>query len=366
MTITIDGTEVLCSNDFTINQEMLNTPSVILNNVYPKSWETDKDYTTNFYHPEDYSQCLIKDDNNNLLFCGLVKNSGQISLNPRYPHFSTLQILDYKDFLSQGETLDVVIADKTILEAINQVIDIIAPYGFELGTVSILNENDIIGAYSTKDKTAYDVFNYIADITQSRWTTRVTGVGKVAIDFYDPTLMPQGTAIDYTTTWFKNNLIDDISYNYGTWDYRNKQVMTSRQVYGSIPQSQSIQYDGYATQIMTEFPIGSITSIYVNGVGRPFSTNDEKNIGLTADFYYTPGNNYFERNMFINVGSEIIITYTPLVEGRQVVTNSNEISRVATATGVKGIVARYENRNDAITSEELQKIGQSYIKYKGL
>lgn len=366
MTITIDGTEVVCSNDFTINQEMLNTPSVILNNVYPKTWEIDKDYTSRFYHPEDYSQCLIKDDNNNLLFCGLVKNSGQISLNPRYPHFSTLQILDYKDFLSQGETLDVVIADKTILEAINQVIDIIAPYGFELGTVSILNEDDIIGAYSTKDKTAYDVFNYIADITQSRWTTRVTGVGKVAIDFYDPTLMPQGTAIDYTTTWFKNNLIDDISYNYGTWDYRNKQVMTSRQVYGSIPQSQSIQYDGYATQIMTEFPIGSITSIYVNGVGRPFSTNDEKNIGLTADFYYTPGNNYFERNMFINVGSEIIITYTPLVEGRQVVTNSNEISRVATATGVKGIVARYENRNDAITSEELQKIGQSYIKYKGV
>ena len=366
MTITIDGIEVLCSNDFTINQEMLNTPSVILNNVYPKSWETDKDYTSRFYHPEDYSQCLIKDENNNLLFCGVVKNSGQISLNPRYPHYSTLQILDYKTFLSEGETLDIVIADKTILEAINQIIDIIAPYGFELGTVSILNENDIIGAYSTKDKTAYDVFNYIADITQSRWTTRVTGVGKVAIDFYDPTLMTQGTAIDYTTKWFKDNLIDDISYNYGTWDYRNKQVMTSRQVYGSIPQSQIIRYDGYAEQLMTEFPIGSITSIYVNGVGRPFSTNDEKNIGLTADFYYTPGNNYFEKSMSISVGSEIVITYTPLVEGRQVVTNSSEIRRVASATGVKGVVARYENRNDAITSDELQKIGQSYIKYKGV
>ena len=61
MRITIDGQEVVCSNDFTIKQEMLNTPSVILNNVYPKSWETDKDYTTNFYHPEDYSQCLIYD-----------------------------------------------------------------------------------------------------------------------------------------------------------------------------------------------------------------------------------------------------------------------------------------------------------------
>ena len=365
MTITIDGVEVVCSNDFSINQDILNTPSVILNNVYPKSWETDKDYTSRFYHPDDYSQCLIKDDNNNLLFCGVVKNSGQISLNPRNTHFSTLQILDYKTFLSEGETLDFVIADKTILEAINEVIDTISAYGFELGNVSIIGQDDVIGAYSTKDKTAYDVFNYLADITQSRWTTRVLGVGRVAIDFYDPSLMPQGTAIDYTSTWFKNNKIDDISYNYGTWDYRNKQVMTSQEVYGSIPQSQTILYDGYTAQLMTEFPIGEISSIYVNGVGKLFSTNEEKNIGLSADFYYTPGNNYFERNMSISVGSEIIITYIPIVEGRQVINNASEISRVATATGVKGVIARYENRNDATTSEELQKIGQSYIKYKG-
>lgn len=365
MTITIDGTEVVCSNDFTINQDILNTPSVILNNVYPKSWENDKDYTSRFYHPDDYSQCLIKDDNNNLLFCGVVKNSGQISLNPRHPHYSTLQILDYKTFLSEGETLDFVIADKTILEAINEVIDTISDYGFELGNVSIVGQDEVIGAYSTKDKTAYDVFNYLADISQSRWTTRVLGVGRVAIDFYDPTLMPQGTAIDYTSTWFTNNKIDDISYNYGTWDYRNKQVMTSQEVYGSIPQSQTILYDGYATQIMTEFPIGQIQTIYVNGVGRMFSTNEEKNIGLTADFYYTPGNNYFERNMSIGVGSEIVITYIPIVEGRQVINNASEITRVGNATGVKGVIARYENRNDATTSEELQKIGQSYIKYKG-
>lgn len=366
MNITIDGIDVVCSNDITIKQEILNTPSVILNNVYPKLWETDKDYTSRYYHPDDYSQCLIKDENNNLLFCGVVKNSGQISLNPRYPHYSTLQILDYKTFLSEGETLDVVIADKTILEAITQVVNIIAPYGFELGEVKILNENDVIGAYSTKDKTAYDVFNYLADITQSRWTTRVLGAGRVAIDFYDPTLMPQGTAIDSTTIWWKNNKIDDITYNYGTWNYRNKQVMTSRQVYGSIPQSQVIRYDGYANQIMTEFPIGEISSIYVNGVGRPFATNDEKAIGIYADFYYTPENNYFEKSMNISVGSEIIITYIPIVEGRQVISNTNEITRVGTATGVKGVIARYENRNDATTSMELQKIGQSYIKYKGV
>ena len=151
MTITIDGIEVLCGDNFTISQEMLNTPSVILNNVYPKSWETDKDYTSSFYHPADYSQCLIRDENNNLLFCGVVKNSGDISLNPRHPHYSTLQILDYKTFLSEGESLDFVIANKTILEALQDIIEVISPYGFELGNVSIIGECSLHGEVYSLD-----------------------------------------------------------------------------------------------------------------------------------------------------------------------------------------------------------------------
>ena len=96
-----------------------------------------------------------------------------------------------------------VIVDKTITEAIQQVIDIISPYGFELGNIQIINPDDMIGAYSTKDKTAYDVFNYLADISQSRWTTRTLGKGKVAIDFYDPTLMTSGTTLLYTQAFLR-------------------------------------------------------------------------------------------------------------------------------------------------------------------
>lgn len=321
---------------------------------------------TNEANPQLYLHYNFKQESEDILFCGVVKNSGNISLNPRYPHYSTLQILDYKTFLSEGETLDFVIANKTILEAIQQVISTISDYGFELGNVDILNPNDVIGAYSTKDKTAYDVFNYIADITQSRWTTRMVGVGEVAIDFYDPSLMPEGSPIEYNQTWFSNNKIIDMTYNYGTWDYRNKQVMTSKEVLGSISQTQTIFYDGYNSQVLTELPIGNIISILVNGINMSFATTNEKNIGITADFYFTPGNNYFEKNTDITVGSRIVITYLPIVEGRQIINNGVEIERVTEATGVKGVVSRYENRNDATTSLELQKIGQSYIKYKGV
>ena len=300
-----------------------------------------------------------------LLFCGVVKNSGNISLNPREPHYQTLQILDFKTFLSEGETLDFVIYQKTIREAIEQVVSSVSEYGFVVGEVKLLNPDEIIGAYSTKDKSAYDVLNYIADITQSRWTTHMVDENTVAIDFYDPTLMEQGTSINYTQEWFSEYKIDNMYYSYGSNDYRNKQVMTSNNVYSNITQIQTIVANGYQTQFNTELPIGKIESIKINDVSYSFATNNEKEMGYVADFYYTPGNNYFESANSITVGTSIVISYVSIVEGRQVITNPTEIDRVNNATGRKGVVARYETRNDAITSNELQLIGQSYIKYKG-
>ena len=193
--IYVDNTEVLCDKNIIIEEEMLNTSSVILNNVFPKSWENDKDYVSRFYYPPDYSKCLIYDDNN-LIFCGIARNTGEISLNPRYPHYCSLQVLDFKDFLSQGETLDFVLTEITVEGAINKIIETIKDYGFVLGNINIIGADDIIGTYSTLEKTAYDVFNYLADITQSKWTTRMINEDTVAIDFYDPTLMTAGTPLE--------------------------------------------------------------------------------------------------------------------------------------------------------------------------
>ena len=365
MKIYINGEEVICDREFTIEQEMLNTPSVVLNNVYPKSWETTKDYTTNFYYPEDYSKCLIYDENNNLIFAGVVENTGNISLNPREPHYCSLQVLDFKTFLSEGETFDFVIANKTIEEAIEQVVNAVADYGFVLGNIHIIDNGQIIGAYSTKDKTAYDVFQYLADITQSRWTTRMIDQNTVAIDFYDPSLMPEGTPIEYTEEFFEDNDIQEMTFSYASRDYRNKQIMTSDEVFGGAIQQETIVANGYQTQFSTSEKIGSFSSITINGVSYTFTTNENKQLGVSADFYYTPGENYFESNDLQSAGTIIIVEYTPIVLGRQIVLNSDEIDRISTATGRKGTISRYENRNDATTSLELQLIGQSYIKYKG-
>lgn len=362
--IFINNEEVVCDKNLEINEEMLTTSSIVLDNVYPKAWENTHDYTINFYYPKDYGLCKIL-DNDDLIFAGMVKNTGNISLNPRHPHYCSVQVLSFSDFLSTGDTLDFVISDKTVSEAIQMIIDAIAPYGFVLGNVNIIGASDVIGAYSTQDKTAYDVFNYLADITGSRWTARMVDEDTIAIDFYDPTLMVQGTGIEYTQEWFEEHEIDDMMFNYGTYDYRNKQVMLSNEVYADIDYTDVILADGYNTTYITTANVGVIKSIMVNGVPATFALKSDEDYGEDADFYYSPGENTLESSTTYTSGTVISVVYTPLVQGRQVVINSDETTRIAGQIGRKGIVARYENRNDVTSSDELIKIGQSYLKYKG-
>ena len=300
-----------------------------------------------------------------LLFCGLIKNTGNISLNPREPHYVDLQVLDFKDMLSTGETLNYVINNKTIVEAINQVVASISDYGFVVGNIMVLNPDDIINAYSTLNKTAYDVFQYIADISQSRWTTRMIDENTVAIDFYDPTLLPTADPIESTHNYFENNKIIDLKFSYSTNDYRNKQIMTSDEVFGNITQNETIIADGYAKNFMCENKIGQITSITVNGVSKTFATKSEQELGVTADFYYEPGEMQFTSSNTISAGNVIVITYYPIVKGREIILDSGESTRISNQINRKGTISRYENRNDTTSSQELQKIGQSYIKYKG-
>lgn len=363
----INNEEVVADKNIVITEEMLSTPSTILNNVFPKTWEEDKDYVSRFYYPEDYSKCKILKDNN-LIFCGVAKNTGNIELNPRKPHYCSLQILDFKTFLSEGETLDFVIANKTIRESIEMIVNAISDYGFVVGNINIYDADSVIGAYSTFEKTPYDVFQYLADISQSKWYTRVVDENTVAIDFYDPNLMPRANNIEYTIEYFENNHIKEMTWNYGTRDYRNKQVMLSNEVYGSIDYTDVIIADGYTREFNTTGKIGTIKSIKIGNIDKTFATNDEKDIGIDADFYYTTGEMLFSSNSsqpIYSSGTQIKIVYVPIVQGRQIVYNNAETSRIKANTGRKGVVSRYENRNDVVSSDELNKVGQAYIRYKG-
>ena len=337
---------------------------MILDSCYPKSWEEDRDYISRFYFPKDYSRCEFYDDEE-LIFAGVVKNTGTISLNPREPKYCKLQILDFKTMLSEGTTLDFVIANKTIQEAIEQVTNAISGYGFVVGNIVLSESDEIIGAYSTLDKSAYDVYQYLAEITNSKWFTRRVDENTVAIDFYDQESLSRADQIDYSVDWWEKNSIIDMSFSFSTNDYRNKQVITSSGTYANINNSETKIANGYQQEFTTEQKIGNISSIVVNGSEKTFATNDEKEMGITADFYYTSNNSTFTANETYPAGTEIAITYVAIIQGREVVYNTSEIQRISNQLGINGTIARYESRNDVLYSSQLQSIARNYIKYKG-
>lgn len=363
--IYIDEVEVKCDNQFDIEEEFMNPSSIVLTNVYPASWSTT-DLLENYYFPEDYSKCKIYRDDE-LYFTGIVKNSADMELNPLKPHYCSLQILDPSTLLSEGMTLDYVIADKTVTEAINQVIASISDYGFVAGNIQIPEQYDtLIGAYSTLDKAPFDAFQYLSQISLTRWGTRMIDEDTTAIDFFSPELLDNQGTIELNKEYCSQNKIESITYDYSTDDYRNRQIITSDEVYGNIEQSQTITTDGYSTSFTTEQKIGRINSITVNGTERTFATSDEKDLGITADFYYKVAETSFDSSETYSAGSEIEINYIPIIQGREITYNSAETSRISSNLNRNGTISRYENRTDVTSSKELQLVGQSYIKFNGM
>ena len=61
----------------------------------------------------------------------------------------------------------------------------------------------------------------------------------------------------------------------------------------------------------------------------------------------------------------LYINYTAIVKGREITTNDSEVIRINSQLNVNGIISRYEDRDDITSSDELLKIANTYMKYKG-
>lgn len=363
--IFIDNEEIVCDSNFIIAEEFMNPSSIELTKVYPKSWKGTNKLLTDYYFPKDYSKCKIL-KNGELYFTGIVKNTADMQLNPLKPHYCNVQILGPSTLLSEGTILEFVIADKTVKEAITQVINSISDYGFIEGNINIPDEeNTVIGAYSTLDKAPFDVFQYLSQISGTRWGTRMIDENTTAIDFYSPELLENSGTISVTKEYCNSKKIDDITYDYSTTDYRNKQIITSDQIYANIMTNNSIISNGYNTTFSLEQIVGKIHRITISGEEKTFAKKTDKDLGITADFYYETGSNEIESSSIYQAGTPILVTYTALVQGREISYNTSEIQRISNNLGRNGTISRYENRTDVTSSNELQAVGKTYIKFNG-
>lgn len=90
--------------------------------------------------------------------------------------------------------------------------------------------------------------------------------------------------------------------------------MQSDEVYASIDYTEILIANGYDVNFLTSSNIGNVRGINVNGVSKTFTAKSNKEIGIEADFYYTPGKNQIESEENYPAGTQIQIKYQPLVK----------------------------------------------------
>lgn len=369
MKIYIAGEEILCNSTIDITETLSSASSTILNNCYPKKWEETHNYVSNFYMPKDYSNCEIFDDDDNLVFAGVVKNSGNIELNPRKAKFYSLQILDYKTLLSESKTFDFVLNNVTIKQAINRIIENIQDVipGIE-ADINLTSADDVIGAYSTLNKTPYDILQYLSEISNSIWCFKSIYEGKTLkhkIVFRDLIALDRAENIQYTPEYFRENNIVNMQYSFNTRDYRNKQTIMSNNVMSNITYKEYFTGDGYTSKFILANNVGKIAKITLNRVNQTFTTNAEKDEGQTAKVYYDKGSNYIEFGTTPQSSAVIFIEYYGLIYDEQTASNSEEISRIGNQLNNSGELSRYETRDDIQSSTELFNIANDYLQFKG-
>ena len=388
----IAGEEVVCNNTITIVEELTNTNSAVLDNCYPLSWEQTKNYVDNYYMPKDYSLFkmtydytdynLATESSEDILteseetinvgnaeviaFVGVVKRDKPMSLNPHEPHYATLQVLDFKTFLNEGDLFNFVITETTVMDFINQVIGEYSSYNFIVGNIELNGrENQIVGNYSCDQKTLFDVLQYISQITNSIWKVRYIDDSTYAIDFYSLDNLEQGRNLIYDRSYFDENSIIDMSYSFATNDYRNKQVMTSPNIISYTENINEFETSSSDGEYKLDENIGKIISATLDGKSLVVATSDDKENGITADLYYKVGESTITLEEKVLPTQILSISYYPLLPGRQTVLNTDEITRIDNQLNNSGIIARYESRQDATSADELNAIGQTYIQFKG-
>lgn len=357
----IDNEEVVCDKEITVAEKLLNTNSTTLYNCYPLSWEQDKDYTSRFYFPKDYSKFEMT-INGVTAFKGVVKRSAPMNLSPFKPHWAKLLVLDYKTFLSEGNQLNFVLKDVTIQQAIEQVLEEYAGYNFIVGNLNIGDKiNETIANYNCNEKTPYDVLSYIADLTQSVWFTRYDG-NNVAIDFYSYDSLPSGKPIIYSQQYFNDNSIAKITHEFDSDDYRNVQITTAEEVQSNLLLTNEFIVNGVEQTFILDENVSTIQSVIL--AGNPISFGI-RTLQLEYDLNYQYGSNEVVLTASNIAGTTLEINYYPVVNGRQKLKNSVEINRIATQQSNVGEIARYEKRDEAYTVKELGQIAQSYLYFKG-
>ena len=360
----INGEEYDFNNEVRFYFHPTNFSSVTLNNVVKKENNSWPNITNIIDFKNEFTICELK-QNNKTFFIGIVNDIGRLSLLPNKPKTFSIQISDFRKWLSLTKPINELYINKTPTFIVNDLISKLKEPRIKVGNLRFSTPaNYTIKAYNTTSKTLYQILKDVIE-RQTNSTLYFTIENnnfyinyKAANDF--KTTSDQN--LDITNYDFLlNNKIIDVTFDNETNEYYNYLAYTSD---NTISKLFTTEFDLPVNEekIVLFKPVGKIIespsmTFYKNKSNGSkiipviLNSNDAKE-GKFCHLIWNEGSNTLENKWQTN-DYLLTISYKTKQKLTLEAKNEAEITRLSNVSNTKGIVYKTEKFNDISDPDDL-------------
>lgn len=371
----INGIEMDFSNNFSASAHPTNFSNMIFHEVIPK----DKNFYPENLKVQNYAEEFSIGEvyaGDQLIFFGIVNSTGRLNLNPFTPKTKTVEIADFRKWLSIQKPIPLLFFNEFPENLVNTLIEKLNEPKIVVGTLDF-STNELIGAYSTVDKSPYQVLKeVVAKQTNSILYFQINTQQQITINYKSNDTLAndiEPLIIDLNNLdLLKEYKILDIEFESNADKYSNIVKVESSNVIANIVTEEKITIldkDSFTLNNVVGKVSNNIANTYLYKLATP--TVKQSAIILNEEFYkegqyydvlYKTGNNiikinkkYLDQDWVLNFG--YFIKRKTSVE----LSNTQEIARIASFSMTKGEVYRYERLNDLTNFNDLLKATESNL-----
>lgn len=377
----INGIEMDFSNNFSVSDHPTNFSSMTFHEVIPK----DKNFYPENLKVQNYAEEFSIGEvyaGDQLIFFGIVNSTGRLNLNPFVPKTKTIEIADFRKWLSIQKPIPLLFFNEFPENFVNVLIEKLNESKIIAGILDF-STNELIGAYSTVDKSPYQVLKeVIAKQTNSLLYFQINDKQQITINYKSNDTLAndiEPLKIDLNNLdLLKEYKILNIEFESNADKYSNIVKVESSNIITNLVTEENFTIfdkDSFTLNNNIGKVSNNIANTYIYKLSTP--TIKQNVISIDEAFYkegqyydvlYKIGNNIIKVNKkYLNKDYILNFGYFTKRKTSVELSNTEEIARVASFSTTKGEVYRYERLNDLTNFNDLLKATKSNLEiYKNI
>lgn len=350
----------------------LNKSSLKISGIYELNDKSSRKITT---FP-NYSKLELLNDNGEQVFLGVIKKSTPVNVGDEFASKPVkVEAFDYKEFLTNGELLSKAFKNVEPLDILNWVITSL-PEGsehFVLDSNISFGYTENIISWGIQDASPFDILKELAIRTNSKFWTR----GKtIYFRKWDKVDVVDTLHIEHFETHMTisiDELINIELLDTSTFEYANKIILRSKNLFGTSPIIQNFDITNGQTQFTSKYNVGLINEAWLfDGITMKWKKLWVREKKWTSEPYnqfyeiqFTQGDTdliYNEDLPPLKNTDKLWVSFNIQSNGVSIQEDFDETRRISSQTGYgSGVIPYYEDKDDITSQADLDRYCNSLL-----